>query len=148
MKVTFAQFNVDHDGKSYGVQMSVQCVADNRTFTTVTIYAVNDQGQKRIISNFSGSGRQMISPSNAKTFLRKGLISEGVIKEREPKETRAPAAIGEKGRELVGGLFSEAGNYSGAVEKLVDIKVTPGMPVNDQRKHAPGLIKKIQEFFS
>lgn len=140
MKVTFAQFNVEHDEKSYGVQMGIQYVTNNRTYTTVTIYGVNEQGVKRVLRSFSGSGRQMISPSNAKRFLRDTLIAEGVIKKREEKPKDYPP----------GEVATFEGKIYKAIEppSLFDLKATPGAEINDQRKAAPGLIKKIKKFFS
>lgn len=131
MKVTFAQFNVEHNDKSYGVQFAVQYVTQNQTFTTVTIYAVNE-GIKRIVSNFSTAGRQVISPSNAKKFLRDALIAEGVIKAPRPPEPPTEEEI-----------LARASK-----PPVVQMLNTPGQEVNDQRKDAPGFLKVIREFFT
>lgn len=139
MKVTFAQFNVEYDGKSYGVQMGVQYVTQNSTFTTVTIYAVND-GVKRIVRNFSTSGRQVISPSNAKRFLRDALIAEGTIKERVKPGPDLEAGV-ELERAILGNE-KNVGNYAG----LFDEK-TSGGPIHDNRP-TPGILMKIRKLFT
>jgi len=140
MKVTFAQFHVEHDEKSYGVQMSVQYVTQNRTFVTVTIYAVNEEGVKRILTSFSGSGRQMISPSNAARFVRDALIAEGTIKPRPPEIKPEPA------REL-----------ELSPEEDIEINLREQKPETTQEIlrmktyseiPTPGIIKAIKKFFS
>jgi hypothetical protein len=79
MKITFAQFNVETKGKAYAVRFAPQFVADNVTSFVVEI---SDAGGG-VLDSFSSSGRQSISPWNAKEIVRAYLVKQGAAKPRK-----------------------------------------------------------------
>lgn len=88
MKVYFAEFHISHRETCYRVAMRVQHVAENKTSTVVEI--TDPLGL--VLKQFSSAGRQVLSPYNARKFLREALVDLGRIKPRAAKKT--PPATG------------------------------------------------------
>jgi hypothetical protein len=141
MRVTYAQFNIEHGGKSYAVQMGVQVTYRNSTSVHVTVIATRDDGSKRVILTRSVQGRQIVSPFNAKKYLREALVAEGIVKERQKKEYEPT----EKQIQQLGNALDERAIELMEKMPTLDLKTTGG-PVNDNRP-TPGLMKKIKGFF-
>jgi hypothetical protein len=80
MKITFAKFHIEIKKKFYSVQMTPQVTAQNVTSCSVTVVRASDN--KTILTR-SISGRQIVSPWNAKEILRSVLEAQGEVKPRK-----------------------------------------------------------------
>lgn len=143
MRITYAQFNIERRGKMYAVQMGVQHTHDNATSAHITVICTRDDGSKRVLLSRSVKGRQVLSPFNAKVFLRDALVAEGVIKEK-PKKEYEPT---EKQIQQLGNALDERAIEHLEKTPLIDVK-TIGGPVNDNSKPPRGRVAKfIKEIF-
>ena len=80
MKVTYAAFHIEYKKKSYSVSYDVSAVSENVTQVVTTVS--DAQGT---LGTWAGSGRQIISPWNAKEALKKCLTEKGIYKPHKPE---------------------------------------------------------------
>lgn len=89
MKVTFAQFHIEHRKEMYAVQYTL-----NGTYGNVSQVNINViDGKRKTILARSESGRQIVSPWNAKNVLMEALTEIGKYKPHARKHVRTKKNI-------------------------------------------------------
>lgn len=82
MTITYAQFNLTHNGKQYACQMTIQGTYKNSRQVSATVVDANN---KTLLVR-SMSGRQIISYDNAREAVYDALESAGLIKKRPKRK--------------------------------------------------------------
>lgn len=89
MIVTYAQFNINHRGKNYACQITVQGTYKNSRQVSATVVDANN----KTLLVTSMAGRQIISGWTAKSTVRKALLENGIIKPPSNRMTEGKTVL-------------------------------------------------------